>query len=37
MVGLAECVNHFINSTEQEKRFGWSKTADDMGEDIVPR
>ncbi len=37
MVGLAECVNHFINSTEQEKRFGWSKTADDMGEDIIAK
>jgi YjjI family glycine radical enzyme len=35
MFGLAECVNHFINSENQEDRFGYSPVANDLGYNII--
>ena len=37
MFGLAECVNHFIDSNNKEDRFGHSKHADDLGYDIIKK
>jgi len=35
MFGLAECVNHFINSERQVDRFGHSVRANDLGHTII--
>ncbi|WP_349763263.1 YjjI family glycine radical enzyme, partial [Fusobacterium sp. SYSU M8D902] len=35
VVGLAECVNHLLNATEQKKRFGYSEIANELGEKII--
>lgn len=35
IVGLAECVNHLINATEQKERFGYSEIANELGEKII--
>ncbi|SHH08118.1 YjjI family glycine radical enzyme [Tepidibacter thalassicus] len=35
--GLAECVNHFINSDKQEDRFGHSEYANKLGLKIISR
>ncbi len=35
MFGLAECVNHFVNSEKQEDRFGYSDSANDLGYSIM--
>lgn len=37
MFGLAECVNHFINSEKLEDRFGHSDKANDLGVKIIKR
>ncbi|MDO4794193.1 MAG: YjjI family glycine radical enzyme [Filifactor alocis] len=37
MVGLAECVNHFVGAEKKDDRFGHSKKADDMGVEIVEK
>lgn len=34
-VGLAECVNTLLNATEEKDRFGYSQTANELGEKIV--
>lgn len=35
VVGLAECVNHLLNATEQKERFGYSEIANELGEKII--
>jgi len=35
MVGLAECVNHFVDSSSQQNRFGYSKNAENLGLKIM--
>lgn len=35
MFGLAECVNHFINSEKQQDRFGHSEVANELGYAIM--
>ena len=35
VVGLAECVNHLLNVTEQKDRFGYSEVANELGEKII--
>lgn len=37
MVGLAEAVNHLLNATEQEDRFGYGKEANELGLKIVEK
>ena len=37
IVGLAECVNHFVDSSKQENRFGHSQAADEIGLKIIDR
>lgn len=37
MFGLAECVNHFINSEKQSDRFGHSDKANELGVKIIER
>ncbi|WP_066822415.1 YjjI family glycine radical enzyme [Clostridium tepidiprofundi] len=37
MFGLAECVNHFIDSDRLEDRFGHSEMADNIGLEIIER
>ncbi|RKD27523.1 glycine radical enzyme, YjjI family [Caminicella sporogenes DSM 14501] len=37
MFGLAECVNHFINSENQKDRFGHGKKANDLGYTIISK
>lgn len=37
IVGLAEAVNHLLNATEQNDRFGHSKKADELGLKIVEK
>lgn len=37
MFGLAECVNHFINSEKQSDRFGHSDRANELGVKIIER
>ena len=35
IVGLAEAVNHLLNATNKEDRFGHSKEANDLGIKII--
>ena len=35
MFGLAECVNHLLNATELNERFGHSNKADELGVKII--
>ena len=37
LVGLAQCVNHFIDSTSQEKRFGHCKSSNELGLEIIDK
>ncbi|MEA4826019.1 MAG: YjjI family glycine radical enzyme [Clostridium sp.] len=37
MFGLAECVNHFIDSNDQKSRFGHSEKANDLGYKIIEK
>ena len=37
LVGLAECVNNFVDATTQSNRFGHNKTADNMGVKIIEK
>ena len=37
VVGLAQCVNHFIDSKKKENRFGHSKQATDIGLKIIEK
>ncbi len=37
MVGLAEAVNHLLNATEQEDRFGYGKEANELGLRIIEK
>lgn len=37
MFGLAECVNHFINSSKQGDRFGHSEKANTLGYKIIQK
>lgn len=37
MVGLAEAVNHLLNATQKEDRFGHSKKADELGLRIIKK
>ncbi len=37
LVGLAECVNHYIDSSSQEKRFGHSKKSNELGLQIIDK
>lgn len=37
VVGIAECVNHLLNATELNQRFGHNKEADQLGLQIIQR
>ena len=37
MVGLAEAVNHLLNATEQNDRFGYGDEANELGLKIVEK
>lgn len=37
MVGLAECVNHLLGAEESKDRFGHSKIADALGQQIIEK
>ncbi len=37
LVGLAECVNYFVGSENQEDRFGHSDNSNDMGLEIIEK